>query len=134
MLCYKAKDVQLPGCPHSTARVDINSVVVLRDCDSTCVYRTAVAPHSPAQHEFGVLAMDVVPHQLQQQGPHDVGVVFQLPVQSHRQQGGKIHLGPGVEFMTALQGTDELQTHHNTHTRRQNKHNIILSNTRPRCY
>lgn len=77
-----------------------------------------VAPHSPAQHEFGVLAVDVFLHQLQQQRSHDVGVVFQFPMQSHCQQGGKVHLGSGVEVMTALQGTDKLQTHHHTHTQR----------------
>ena len=64
----------------------------------------------PAQHEFGVLAVDIVPHELQQQGPHDVSVVLQLPVQSHCQQGGKVHLGPGVEVWTALQSLDELHT------------------------
>lgn len=54
--------------------------------------------------------MDVLLHQLQQQRSHNVGVIFQFPVQSHRQQGGKIDFGPGVEVITALQSTDELQT------------------------
>lgn len=40
-------------------------------------------------------------------------------MQSHCQQGGKIHLGPGVEVMTALQGTDKLQIHYHTHINRQ---------------
>lgn len=64
---------------------------------------------SPAQHELGVLAVDVLLHQLQQQRPHDVGVVLQLAVQRHRQERGKVHLGPGVEVVAALQRADELQ-------------------------
>lgn len=31
-------------------------------------------------------------------------------MQSHCQQGGEIDLGPGIEVVTALQSTDELQT------------------------
>lgn len=69
-----------------------------------------VPPHSPTQHEFRVLAVDILLHQLQQQRSHNVSVIFQFPMQSHCQQGGEIDLGPGVEVVTALQSTDELQT------------------------
>lgn len=78
--------------------------------------RTELILHLPAQHEFRVLAVDVVIHQFEQQCSHNVSVVFQFSMQSHCQQGGKIHLGPGVKVMTALQGTDKLQTHHHTQT------------------
>lgn len=73
------------------------------------------ASHSPAQHEFRVLAVDIFLHQLQQQCSHNVGVVLQFPMQSHCQQGGNVHPGPGVEVITALQGADKLQTHHHAH-------------------
>lgn len=67
------------------------------------------AAHWPAQHELGVLAVDVFFHQLQQQSSHDISVVFQLPMQSHCQQGGTVNPGPGIEVMTALEGADKLK-------------------------
>lgn len=76
----------------------------------TCTLAQHTALFLPAQHEFRVLAVDIFLHQLQQQSSHDVSVVFQFAVQGHGQQGGKVHLGPGVEVITALQGADELQT------------------------
>lgn len=30
-------------------------------------------------------------------------------MQSHSQQGGKVHLGPGIKVITVLQGSDKLQ-------------------------
>lgn len=76
----------------------------------TCTLVQHAALLLPAQHEFRVLAVDIFLHQLQQQSSHDVSVVFQFAVQGHGQQGGKVHLGPGVEVITALQGADKLQT------------------------
>lgn len=82
--------------------------------------RTARALLLPAQHEFRVLAVDIFLHELQQQSSHDVSIVFQFAMQGHGQQGGKVHLGPGVEVITALQGADELQTQHKI-TARKNR-------------
>lgn len=52
--------------------------------------------------------MHVLLHQLQQEGPHDVCVVLQLPVQRHSQQRGEVDLVSGVELLPLLQSTDEL--------------------------
>ena len=76
--------------------------ILVRTGPESAGKQRCIGPHSPAQHQLGVLALDVFLHQLQQQRPHDVGVVFQLPVQSHRQQGGEVHLGPGVEVWAVL--------------------------------
>lgn len=48
-------------------------------------------------------------HQLQQQRPHDVGVVLQLSMQRHRQERGKITPGAIIEVGATLQSVDELQ-------------------------
>lgn len=64
---------------------------------------------SPPEHEFGVFALHMFVHQLQQQRPHDVRVVLQFAVQRHRQQGGEITPSAGVEVRTALQCVDELR-------------------------
>lgn len=85
----------------------------------TCTLVQHVALLLPAQHEFRVLAVDIFLHQLQQQSSHDVSVVFQFAMQGHGQQGGKVHLGPGVEVITALQGADKLQTHQDHSTKKQ---------------
>lgn len=87
----------------------------------TFLTRAASVPcvHSPAQHQFGVLAVDVLLHQLQQQGSHNVSVVLQLPMQSHCQQGGKVHLGPGGKVVTVLQGTNKLYKNREADRNRQ---------------
>lgn len=64
---------------------------------------------SPAEHQFGVFALHVFVHQLQQKRSHDVSVVLQLPVQRHRQEGGEITPSTSVEVRTALQRADELE-------------------------
>lgn len=67
------------------------------------------APSSPPQHQFGVFALHVFVHHLQQQRPHDVRVILQFSVQRHRQQRGEITPSSGVEVRTALQRADELK-------------------------
>lgn len=64
---------------------------------------------SPSQHEFGVFALHMLIHQLQQQRSHDVCVILQLAVQRHSQQGGKRTPRTGTEVRAALQRVDELQ-------------------------
>lgn len=68
------------------------------------------ADGSPPQHQLGVLVLDVLVHQLQQQRPHDVRVVLHLAVQRHRQEGGEVAASARVEVRPALQGVDELMT------------------------
>lgn len=62
----------------------------------------------PAEHQFGVFAVHMFLHQLQQECSHDVRVVLQLPMQGHCQQRGEVHLISGIKLLPALQGTDEL--------------------------
>lgn len=62
----------------------------------------------PAEHEFGVFAVHMLLHQFQQERPHDVSVVLQLPMQGHRQQRREVHLISGIKLLLALQSTDEL--------------------------
>lgn len=63
---------------------------------------------TPSQHQLGVLGHHVLLHELQEERAHDVRVVLQLPVQSHRQQRCKVDLGAGRELALVLQGVDEL--------------------------
>lgn len=64
---------------------------------------------SPPEHQFGVFILNVFIHQLQQQRPHNVCVILQLPVQRHRQEGGEISPRPGVKVRTALQCANKLE-------------------------
>lgn len=52
--------------------------------------------------------MHVLVDQLQEERPGDVGVVDQLAVQRHRQEGGEIAAGARVEVRPPLQRVDEL--------------------------
>lgn len=65
-------------------------------------------PCAPAQHQLGVLGHHILLQELQEERAHDVGVVLQLPVQRHRQQGREVDLGAGRELPLVLQGVDEL--------------------------
>ena len=99
----------------------------------SCSYVCArVCANSPAQHQLGVLALHIPLHHLQQQGPHDVGVVLQLAVEGHREQGGKGHLGPGVEVGTALQRADELGRGNAERERSAVKHGERADGRQPR--
>lgn len=62
----------------------------------------------PPEHQFGVLALHVLVHQLQQKRSHDVRVILQFAVQRHRQEGGEITPSTCVEVRAALQRANKL--------------------------